>query len=184
MTQFIDFISLFRSLTEKNRLCRSHGFDFLVVSDLEGFGEAIDSLQELRPLICASDCSSGSIDFDNAPSTRRVHTVFMFMPHPLDDAMLHRQRCFDIMREIVRQFMSVVIRQVSRFQLDGAFINRSVSFQEIDRYFFSGGACAFFQLAVDYSTDLILRPDEWTSQPIPDRMPTHAVSSPTHSTIR
>jgi hypothetical protein len=34
-------------------------------------------------------------------------------------------------------------------------------FSEIDRYFFSGCACAYFQIAVDVYTDLRYNADEW-----------------------
>ena len=41
------------------------------------------------------------------------------------------------------------------------YLDPRISFNEIDRYFFSGCACAYFQIAVDVYTDLRLNPDEW-----------------------
>ena len=42
------------------------------------------------------------------------------------------------------------------------YIDPRISFQEIDRYFFSGCACAYFQIAVETYTDLQFNNEEWT----------------------
>ena len=178
-----DAISFFRSLTEKNRLCRANGFAFTVVSDLEGFSQTLEELQLYRPLVAVSDCSEGVMELDNAPSTRRIHTVFLFMPHDIQNNWIaNRAKCLDIMREIFRQYMSVLLREIVNIRLDGIYIDRSISFQEISRYFFSGGACAYFQIASDITTDLRLNLDEWTDNPIPEPLSRLDVNTPMPST--
>ena len=42
------------------------------------------------------------------------------------------------------------------------YIDERIQFQEIDKYFFSGCACAYFQIAVDTYTDLQFNEAEWT----------------------
>lgn len=166
-----DAISFFKRLTETNRLAIKHGFRFRVVSGIDDFGDALDTMQELYPLVCVSDTSDGEIDLDNSPATSNIKTVFMFMPHGiLEDWMEARRRCFLIMREIFRQFLSVLIRERSRLRLDALYIDRSIHFTEMDRYFFSGGACAYFNIMVSQPTDLILRQDEWTQDPTPQKL--------------
>lgn len=161
-----DPVAFFKSLTEKNRLAQSYGFQFGVVSDLEGFSEVLESMQLYVPLVCVSDTATGTIGIDNAPFTREVRTVFMFMPHPIQsDWVAARAGCFAVMRELTRQFLSVLIRQDTRLRQGGISIDPSVSFQEIDRYFFSGGACAFFSVAFESITSLVLNPDQWTQDP-------------------
>lgn len=178
-----DAVSLFRNLTERNVLARKHGFRFEVVSDLEGFSDALAEMQLLTPLVCVSDTCAGSISIDNAPSTRRVNTVFLFMPHGImENWMSARQERFSIMRELFRQFMSVLLREVTNLHLDGIYIDRDISFTEIDRYFFSGGACAYFQIASDITTDLQLNLEEWTENPIPPRRSRLGKNLPRHST--
>ena len=74
----------------------------------------------------------------------------------------------DIMRELFRQFMSVLIQEKTRVEAGcprapgkpdekGAqgfvYLDPRISFQEIDRYFLSGCACSFFQVAKDVYTD-------------------------------
>lgn len=177
-----DSISFFRRLTESNRLARSHGFRFKVVSDLEGFSEALESMQDYIPLVCVSDTSSGTLSLDVTPSERRVKTVFMFMPHSLqNDPAFHRQRCFDIMRAIFRQFMSVLLRERTKLRLDGVYLDRHISFEEIDRYFFSGGACAYFNIALDKYVNLSLQPDQWITDPTPPRLSNLDVNMPSAS---
>ena len=178
-----DAISLFRSLTQKNKLCRMHSFRFDVVSDLEGFADTLGEMQILQPIVAVSDCSDGSMELDNAPSTRRIHTVFLFMPHGIQDNWIaQREARLDIMREIFRQFMTVLLRQITALHLDGVYIDRSVAFHEIPRYFFTGGACAYFQVISDITTDLQLNFDEWTDNPIPLKTSRLAENSPKPST--
>ncbi len=185
MTNEFDAPAFFRMLTERNSLARFHGFRFAEVSDLEGFAEILGDMQQYAPLICVSDTSDGRISLDNTPSTSRVKTVFMFMPHPVqDDWVAHRKRCFDIMREIFRQFLTVMIREHTRLHLDGIYLERDITFQEIDRYFFSGGACAFYNIAIQKNTDLQLRQEEWTEPPIPPRLSRLDANTPRPSTTQ
>mgnify|MGYP004680413951 CR=1 FL=1 len=94
------------------------------------------------------------------PHTRRVKTVFFAMRHALDD-MQARQECMDIMRELFRQFMSVLIQEKTRVEEEHIYLDPRISFQEIDKYFLSGCACAFFQIATDVFTDLSYNEEEW-----------------------
>lgn len=166
-----DLVTFLRSLTSKNRLAITHGFSFRVVSDLEGFGEALDSMQLYKPFIAASDSAEGEVSLLNTPSIRSVRSVFMFMPHPIDDnAMAHRRECFNTMREIFRQFLTVLIREHTKLHLAGLALEPEIEFQELDRYFFSGGACAVFHLAFTDRYSLIFQPDLWTQNPIPPRL--------------
>ena len=82
------------------------------------------------------------------------------MRHAIDD-MIARDRCMETMRELFRQFMSVLILEQVKLQQDCIYLDQRISFQEIDRYFFSGCACAYFQIAVDTYTDLQYNSAEW-----------------------
>ena len=155
----------------------------MMVSDLDGFSEALETMQASVPLVCLSDCTSGAIEIDNSPAIRTVRTLFMFMPHSVrDNFQARRQDALRTMREIFRQFMTVLIREAVNLRLEGIYLDPEVTFNEIDRYFFSGGACAYFQLSTDKSTDLRLRPDEWTENPIPSRQGRLDVNTPRPST--
>ena len=103
--------------------------------------------------VCVSDISQGFTDINNTPHTRRVKTVFLAMRHAIDN-MEARQRCMDMMLELFRQFMSVLILEQTKLQEHCIYLDPRISFQEIDRYFLSGCACAYFQIAVDTYTDL------------------------------
>lgn len=176
---------LIRDLTEKNRLCREHDFRFCIVSDLEGFSDTLEGMQEYVPLVCVSDCLSGSMSLDNSPATRTVQTVFLFMPHDIqENYMANRQKCFSIMREIFRQFMTVLLLEITDLRMQGIYLDRDVQFHEIDKYFFSGGACAYFQLATDRPIDLRLNREEWLENPIPQKTGRLDVNMPKPSTRR
>ena len=149
-----DATDYFKQLTATNRLAKEQGFTFCSVSGLDGFEEALDHMQRSKALVC------GYTELHNTPRTRRVKTVFLAMRHRIDD-MKARNSCMDTMREVFRQFMSKLILEKTKLEQHCIYIDPRISFNEIDRYFFSGCACAYFQIAVDVYTDLRINPAEW-----------------------
>uniref|UniRef100_UPI004025B0F8 hypothetical protein n=1 Tax=Prevotella sp. TaxID=59823 RepID=UPI004025B0F8 len=155
-----DATTFFASLTASNKFAKSNDFTFAKVSGLDGFEEALQQLQSATAFVAVSDISQGYIEVNNSPHTRRVKTVFLAMRHALGD-MTARQECMDTMRELFRQFMSKLILEKTRQEQQNIYLDPRISFQEIDQYFFSGCACAYFQIAVDTYTDLRYDPTEW-----------------------
>lgn len=155
-----DATTFFASLTASNKFAKTHDFIFAKVSGLDGFEEALQQLQSATAFVAVSDISQGYIEVNNSPHTRRVKTVFLAMRHALGD-MTARQECMDTMRELFRQFMSKLILEKTRQEQQNIYLDPRISFQEIDQYFFSGCACAYFQIAVDTYTDLRYDPTEW-----------------------
>ena len=153
--------AFFEDLTKRNKFAQSKHFTFCRVSGLDGFEEALAKMLTKTAFVCVSDISQGFTDINNTPHTRRVKTVFLAMRHAIDN-MEARQSCMDMMRELFRQFMSVLIMEQTKLQEHSIYIDPRISFQEIDRYFFSGCACAYFQIAVDTYTDLQYNNEEWT----------------------
>lgn len=152
--------AFFEDLTKRNRLAQEKGFRFCRVSGLDGFEEALQSMLSTTAFVCVSDLSQGFTALNNTPRTRRVKTVFLAMRCAVDD-MAARQACLDTMQELFRQFMSVLIQEETRLRERFIYLDPRISFHEIDRYFFSGCACAFFEIAIDKYTDLRFNPDEW-----------------------
>ena len=155
-----DAVAFFEHLTKTNKLAQKEGFLFCRVSGLEGFEECIHALQSTANFIAVSDIAQGYTELNTTPHTRRVKAVFLAMRHALDD-MQTRQQCMDIMRELFRQFMSVLIQEKTRVEEQHIYLDPRISFLEIDRYFLSGCACAFFQVATDVYTDLRYNAEEW-----------------------
>ncbi len=155
-----DATSFFELLTSTNKLAISEGFTFCRVSGLEGFEEALGSMQSSNAFICVSDIADGYTELNNSPRTRRIKTVFFAMRHAIDD-MEARNSCMETMRELFRQYMSVLILEKVKIEQDCIYLDPRISFNEIDRYFFSGCACAYFQIAIDKFTDLRYNEDEW-----------------------
>lgn len=151
----------FEELSAKNKLAQAEGFTFSRVSGLEGFEEALHNMQGNTAFVCVSDIAQGFTELNNSPHTRRVKTVFLAMRHALDD-MQARQECMETMRELFRQFMSSLILERTRLEQNCIYLDPRISFNEIDRYFFSGCACAYFQIAVDVFTDLRYNEREWS----------------------
>lgn len=156
-----DASKFFQSLTECNKLALSEGFRFCRVSGLEGFEEAINTMQTAPAIVAVCDINDGYTELNNTPRTRRVKTVFLAMRHAAED-MDARTECMEIMREIFRQFMSRLFLEKVKLEQNCIYLDPRISFTEIDRYFFSGAACAYFQIAVDVFTDLRVNPDEWS----------------------
>lgn len=152
--------AFFETLLAKNKLARSERFVFCHVSGLDGFEEALADMQTTANFCCVSDIADGYTELNNSPRTRRVKTVFLAMRHRAED-MEARTACMETMRELFRQFMSVLILEKTKLEQSAIYLDPRISFNEIDRYFFSGCACAYFQIAVDKYTDLRYNADEW-----------------------
>lgn len=150
----------FGRLTAKNKLAQAHGFRFCRVSGLRGFEEALGAMQNTAAFVCIQEQDDGFISLENTPHTRRVKTVFLAMRHAIDHQEM-RNACFDIMREIFRQFMTKLILERTKLANNHIYLDQRITFNEIEPYFASGCACAYFQVAVDTFTDLRLREDEW-----------------------
>ncbi len=154
----------FRRILPLNLLARQHKFTFCMVSGLQGFEDALKSAKSTTAFLCVSDTSDGFLDLDNAPRSREVKTVFLAMRHKALD-MDERQQCMDIMRELFRQLMSAFIRERSLLHQLPLYVDPRISFSEIDRYFFTGCACAYFQIAADLPTNLAYNESEWSGSP-------------------
>ena len=154
----------FSRLLSCNKFALENGFKFARVSSLEGFEELISRALTVKAYVAMSDTSQGTFIVNNTPHTRRVKTVFMFMRHKVDD-MAAREKCMTKIRELFRQFMSVLLLERTRIEENFIYIDENVSFTEIDRYFYTGGACAYFQIYIDTFTDISYNQDEWTTQP-------------------
>lgn len=155
-----DAAAFFERLTNANKLAKSKNFRFARVSSLEGYHTLISKTLEMTACVAVSDTSEGGTEINNTPHTRRVKTVFLFMRHAVDRQDL-RQKCLDTMNELFRQFLTVLIQEKTRLSEDCIYIDPYIKFTEIDKYFYSGGTCAFFQIAIDTFTDLSYNPDEW-----------------------
>lgn len=157
-----DATSFFSRLTANNLLAQKQGFAFCKVSGLKGFEDALAQMQTAVAFVCVSDNSDGYTDINNTPHTRRVKTVFMAMRHAIDNQEA-RLQCLDTMRELFRQFMSVLILEKTKLSESSIYLDPRVRFTEIPEYFASGCACAYFQVAVDIFTDLRLNQSEWSN---------------------
>ena len=152
--------AFFEGLTSNNKLAKTECFKFCRVSGLEGFEEALGAMQSNNAFVCVSDIADGYTELNNTPRSRRIKTIFFAMRHAIDD-MEARNDCMEIMRELFRQFMSMLILERVKLEQNSIYLDPRISFNEIDRYFFSGCACAYFQIAIDKFTDLRYNENEW-----------------------
>ena len=155
-----DAAKFFEELTATNKLARNEQFVFCRVSGLDGFEEAVNTMQTASAFVCVSDIADGYTELNNTPRTRRVKTVFFAMRHAAEN-MAARAECMETMRELFRQFMSRLLPEKVRLEQNCIYLDPRITFNEIDRYFFSGAAGAYFQIAVDVFTDLRYDADEW-----------------------
>lgn len=155
-----DATAFFEKLAATNKLARSNNFKFCRVSGLAGFEDALHSATSSTNFICVSDIAPGYTSLSITPCTRRVKSVYMGMRHQYDN-MVARQERVDIMREIFRQFMTKLILEKTLLDEHRIYLDERINFTEIDKYFFTGCACATFTIAVDVYTDLRFNADEW-----------------------
>ena len=170
-----DATSFFERLTAINILARNKKFRFCKVSGLQGFEDALAAMQTTTAFVCISDTAEGYTELNNSPRTRRVKTVFFAMRHQLGN-MAARLDCFDTMRELFRQYMSVLILEQTKLQERSLYLDPRIRFSEIPEYFSSGCACASFQIAVDIYTDLRFNQSEWLSEAAQPELPADEAS--------
>lgn len=150
----------FKELAERNRLVRQLGFSFGSCSGLQGFYDALAAAGTSPNIIAVDDSSDGYTSLHNSPSRTSVKTVFMAMRHKAGD-MEARNYAFDRMREIFRQFMSALVLEKTRLDELNIYIDSRIQFSEIESYFFTGAACAYFQISSSEEENLMFNPDEW-----------------------
>lgn len=155
-----DAAEFFRRLLQHNVLAQSRNFRFCMVSGLQGLEDMLHVMQDTANFLAVSDTSDGALSLGSSPRFRRVKTVFMAMRHVESD-MTARMRCMHVMREVFRQMMSVLFKDGPRLGDEFVFVSNQVAFSEIDRYFFSGCACAYFQISVDVFSDLCVCSQDW-----------------------
>lgn len=117
-----DAAAFFERLTGLNVFAKTHKYRFARVSSLEGFHGALGNMTSTSAFVAVSDTSQGGLDIENTPHTRRVKTVFLAKRHAVDD-MMARERCMDNMRELFRQFMSVLIQEKTKLEENNIFID-------------------------------------------------------------
>ena len=163
-----DAAGYFRRLTGRNRLARRHGFRFHVVSDLQGFADILGDVTVTndKAMVCVSDTSEGVMGLDNTPHISQVKTVFMAMRHSATsaDRVRLREQCYEVMRELFRQYMSVFATEKTMLQQGGLYVDPQIRFSEMSRYFFNGCACAYFQIRITRYCNLEYREDEWDDE--------------------
>lgn len=156
----------FERLTKANKLASNNDYRFVVVSSLEGFHSALSQMLSAPAFVAVSETSQGALTLANSPHTRRVKTVFLAKRYSVDDPDgSRREAAMAEMRELFRQFMSVLLQEKTRLDESCVYLDERISFNEIDRYFFTGCACAYFQLSVDTYTNLAYNKEEWLHNP-------------------
>lgn len=155
-----DAAAFFCDLTSRNRLAVKEGFIFCEVSGLQGLSEILAASMASPNIIAVDDTSDGFTTIGGAPSRKTVKSVYIAMKCAPAD-MTARKECFEIMREIFRQFMSVLAMQNTKLLRLKTDIDLRISFSELDTYFAPGSACAMFQISASSPMDLRYNPEEW-----------------------
>lgn len=151
--------AFFRGLCDRNRLARALGMNFCLVSGLNGFEDALATLQDFTAFCCLADSSDGRISLSFSPNADSVKTVFLALRHEMSqDARLG---ALDQLREVFRQFLSAIIPEKTRLQNHAIYLADNIEFHEINEYFAAGCACAFFQIGINTAIDLRYNRDEW-----------------------
>lgn len=156
----------FKRLLDINRLAISYRFQFCSVSGLQGLEDMLHLAKNTANFFAVSDISDGYMQIsDCSPHSRCVRTCFMAMRHQ-EGNMEARNRCMEIMRELFRQLVSVLSHDMSMLYHHHVNVSERIAFNEIEYYFFSGCACSFFNITIDYPLNLCISKNEWTESPI------------------
>lgn len=150
----------FRGLIELNKMAVREKVKFCQVSSLQGFQDVLAELKGRRPVFAASDTSYGNLYTENTPHFERIKLFFIAFPCPLDK-MEARENAMRKVRDLFRQLISALLLEKTRLEQDHIYIDEEITFNEIDKYVFSGMAAAYFNVRVINYTDTSYNPDEW-----------------------
>ena len=117
----------FQNLVAKNTLANTNQVVVGKVSGLDACEEALHAMQQATAFCCVSDIADGYTELNNTPRTRRIKTVFLAMRHAIDD-MDARNECMEIMRELFRQFMSVLTLERVKLEQNCIYLDPRISF--------------------------------------------------------
>ncbi len=155
-----DAAAFFEDLTARNRLAQDKGFRFCRISGLAGMEDAIAAMQNTPAFVMVSDAPVGTMDIENTPHLRRTVMVVLAMRHPLDD-MQARSQCLETMQELFRQYMSALIPERKRREVNMLFIEPRVTLQVFNRYLTPGVSCYMFEVATTAYVDMVYNNAEW-----------------------
>lgn len=156
----MNYTEYFRKLTESNILAQRLGLQFETVSGLSGFSETLDANPSAPGFICVSDSSDGTLELGNQPRLRTMRTVYIALRHPYSNPEAREQALVTI-REIFRQFVTHLNREKTRLAQNLIYISDKVTVNEIESYFATGTACAYFTITTEQYSNLMYNPGEW-----------------------
>lgn len=157
-----DAEAFFRKLTESSKLAAEMGAKFCAVSGPQGFEDVLSSMKSTKAFVAVCSEEDGAIDIDNTPHSQFVYIIFLAERYKVDK-MDARKNALKRLRRLFAQFASVLIQEKIRLEQDAIYIDSKIRFKEIDKYFFSGAACAFFQVSVTHYSDISFNEDKWTT---------------------
>lgn len=147
-------------LVKTNRLAKDKGFSFVRVPSLGHLSEVISRMQKTTAFVFVSDMTNGSTNLHNTPRTTRTKTVVLAMRYPVDSTE-RREECLNILRELFRQFSSVIIQERTRQEQNMQYISPDIRLTETNDLIMPGVVCAYYELAVTTHIDLQYNPEEW-----------------------
>lgn len=157
--------SFFQKLTVSSKLAADMKAKFCSVSGPQGFEDMLATMKTTPAFVAVCSEEEGSLDLENTSRSKVVYIVFIALRYKID-SMEQRKKAMAKIRRLFSQFLSVMIQEKTRLEQECIYIDQSVPFKEIDKYFFPCAACAFFQISVTRYSDISYNPDEWIEQPI------------------
>lgn len=150
-------------LVKTNRLAKEHGFSFVRVPSLGHLNEVISRMQKTTAFVFCSDMTNGTTSLNNTPRITRTKTIVLAMRYPLDNTR-RREECLAILRELFRQFASVIIRERTRQEENMQYISPDIRLTETNDLLMPGVVCAYYELAVTTHVDLQFNPEDWNEE--------------------
>lgn len=170
-----DALHYFKTLGEKNRLCKLHGFKPVFCSGPESIEGVMQEFQKTANFVMIDDTTDGNT-FSEGVSffQRRVYTVFILASYKWDD-MKDRKDKLELCREIFKQFVRRMIWDKNQLESededdDFTFLNvEKVYSKEFGRYTMNGVTGLYFMVendepeSMEYEDELQME-SEWETE--------------------
>lgn len=157
-----DAMSYFKDMTEKNKLASEYGFTTVACSGPFSLEGLLLNFKNKTNFIAIDDTNEGNVFASDGGFFKNVtYTVWILARYKFND-MNDRQVKLNLCRVIYRQFLTRILKDKYKWQLDFTYLlGSNIDTRELGVYFVNGLTGIEFHLDIQTPLDLTYNNDEW-----------------------
>lgn len=157
-----DAIAYFKTMCQKNKLAKAHGFYPCVCSGINSLEEVLAGFKRQSAFFAVDDTNDGVTERRSGGFfKKRTFTIFLMKRYKFND-MADRQESLDVCRQLYRQIHSRMLVDKENMNNELVYLNtENVYSRELGEYFINGCTGLYFMIDVSEPINLMYDADEW-----------------------